>query len=110
MLGGPNGVRAWPLGEALGDEGMLARFELRHRMGPAEPYAFFDAGTVKINHSPWTDDANRRSLTGAGLGIRTNFRDWTLESSIAWRGGNPTSASEPDSSSPQVWVSLGRLF
>ncbi|MCC6200958.1 MAG: ShlB/FhaC/HecB family hemolysin secretion/activation protein [Moraxellaceae bacterium] len=43
-LGGPNGVRAYPLGEGYGDEGWLTQIEARYQMGSFVPYAFYDAG------------------------------------------------------------------
>jgi len=109
-LGGPNGVRAWPVGEALGDDGWLGQFELRYRMDAFEPYLFVDAGSVRFNHSPWTDGANSRNLSGGGLGIRWTSRDWSLDTSLAWRGGSATSTTDPGSGSPQFWLNLGRRF
>lgn len=109
-LGGPNGVRAWPAGEALGDEGWLGQFELRYRMDAFEPYLFVDAGAVRINHSPWAEGNNSRSLSGAGLGMRWVSKDWSFESSIGWRSGGGQPTTDPGAGSPQVWLSLGRRF
>lgn len=109
-LGGPHAVRAWPAGETLGDEGGLGQFELRYRMDAFEPYLFVDAGSVRINHSPWADGANSRSLSGAGLGMRWVSKDWSFEGSLGWRGSKAKPTSDPDAGAPQLWVNLGRRF
>ena len=109
-LGGPNGVRAWPAGEALGDDGWLGQFEVRYRIDAFEPYLFVDAGGVRINHSPWAEGTNTRSLAGAGLGMRWSSRDWSLEGSVGWRSGSGQPTTDPGAGSTQIWLSLGRRF
>ncbi|HEY9280730.1 MAG TPA: ShlB/FhaC/HecB family hemolysin secretion/activation protein, partial [Eoetvoesiella sp.] len=69
-LGGIDGVRAYPLGEGSGDQGVLAQVELRYNAGMFTPYAFWDTGKVKINRNPWTSGENHRSLSGGGVGVR----------------------------------------
>jgi hemolysin activation/secretion protein len=75
-LGGPYGVRAYPINEANGDEGFLTTVELRRRL----PYGlgvfgFYDLGGIVINHSPWANwqpvagEPNDYILQGAGVGI-----------------------------------------
>lgn len=77
-LGGIDGVRAYPTGEASGDEGLLARLEwarpLRQETLPGQfAYsAFFDAGHIRLNADPWPAAAATRNayeLYGAGLGL-----------------------------------------
>jgi hypothetical protein len=53
ILGGPYGVRAWPNGEAPGDQGWLAQLELRYRWGPVEPFVFYDGWRIRVNHEPF---------------------------------------------------------
>ncbi|MEG0886109.1 MAG: ShlB/FhaC/HecB family hemolysin secretion/activation protein, partial [Janthinobacterium sp.] len=48
-LGGASGVRAYPSGEATGDEGGLVQLELRYDAGAYTPYAFMDAGRITVN-------------------------------------------------------------
>ena len=110
VLGGASGVRAWPSGEATGDEGWLAQAELRYQAGWAQPYVFMDAGTVRINKNPWTSAANRRHIAGAGFGLRADNGPWHLDTALAWRtsGGQPT--TEPNASRPTVWVSVSYRF
>lgn len=113
-LGGANGVRAYPSGEGYGDEGWLAQIELRYSATLANatvsPYAFYDSGSVRINHRTWDNAENKRSVTGAGLGVRANYKDFNLDSSFAWRtfGGIPQ--SDTKQYQPMVWVNAGYKF
>ena len=106
-LGGAYGVRAYPIGEALGDRGLLVQAELRGRLDGLSPYAFVDAGTVKAVNRQWDSSAaNSRNLLGSGVGVRTSQGDWSVDASLAWRlrGGAPQ--SDPADRRPRMWVSL----
>lgn len=113
-LGGPNGVRAYPVGEGIGDEGWLAQIELRYKLGDFSPYLFHDAGGVKINAKPGsirpsvTD--NTRSVAGSGVGVRYAYDHWNADLSLAWRthGGEPT--SDTSDRRPRVWVTASYHF
>ena len=66
-IGGPNGVRAYPQGEAGGDHGVLGNVELRFRLkdyrwqiGP-----FIDYGWVRYNRNY----AYSRTLSAAGISV-----------------------------------------
>lgn len=114
-LGGVNGVRAYPSGEGYGDEGWLAQVEVRYTATLANaatlsPYAFYDSGRIRINHHPWDNAENHRSISGAGLGLRAAYKDFSADASVAWRthGGNPQSDTKHDT--PMVWVSAGYRF
>jgi hypothetical protein len=66
-LGGSNGVRAYPAGEAAGDQGILARLELRKTLGVfgnsiVEGALFADAGRVTVNKKPWDNSENAQPL------------------------------------------------
>jgi hypothetical protein len=53
-LGGINGVRAYPQGEASGDEGYRGTVELRHNVMPnVQATVFYDWGKVTINRNPF---------------------------------------------------------
>ena len=114
LLGGPNGVRAYPVGEGNGDEGWLVQLEARYRIGNAEPFVFYDAGSVRINADPGritpavTD--NTRSISGTGLGVRYNQGALSLDASLAWRthGGKPQSDTRDDN--PRLWASMAYRF
>ncbi len=108
VLGGADGVRAWPAAEAAGDDGFLAQAELRYRLGSAEPFAFFDAGSVRINHQRWDISKNQRTVAGTGVGLRWAGGPWSMQGTVGWRTGALRHApvSDPSASSPQLWVSV----
>ncbi len=106
-LGGASGVRAYPSGEATGDEGGLAQLELRYAAGAYTPYAFMDAGRITVNADPVAASDNRRSLRGSGLGLRYQQQAWSADVALAWRntGGRPMSETNSDPR-PRVWINL----
>ena len=111
-LGGPGDVRAYPTGEASGDEGVLAQLELRYNAGIYEPYVFWDVGTIKGNAKPNpTATNNKRSLSGGGVGVRFQRNAWSGDIALAWRGtgGAPQSDTSSDPS-PRVWAHLEYKF
>jgi len=79
-LGGNQGIRAYPGGEAAGDSGVVASLTLSHPMAlPAsekrlELSGFYDWGRIQVHHSgnQTIDSAtglNNYALSGAGLGL-----------------------------------------
>jgi hemolysin activation/secretion protein len=94
-LGGPNGVRAYPQGEGIGDEGYLANLELRHGLtNNLQALLFYDVGSTTVNRDVFgPPSANTRNLAGAGVGLRATVKQVQLKLSLAWRttGGLPTS-------------------
>lgn len=109
-LGGVSGVRAYPSGEAFGDEGWLTQIELRYKINAFTPYAFHDSGRIKVNHEPWASGNNHRSVSGAGIGVRMNQGAWSADASLAARthGGKPESDTEDDN--PRFWLKAGYQF
>jgi hemolysin activation/secretion protein len=75
-LGGPSGVRAYPVGEAGGDEGHLLN-------ATVEVSGFYDAGRITLNHDRYTEDVvsatgrNTYWLQGAGIGL-----NWVYASTV----------------------------
>jgi hemolysin activation/secretion protein len=110
VLGGPTGVRAYPVGEGSGDKGWLAQVELRYAMGAFNPYAFYDAGSVKVNVNPWAAGTNNRSISGGGVGMRYQAGSVSLDLALAWRneGGKPLSDTKDNN--PRAWISAGYRF
>ena len=111
-LGGASGVRAYPSGEASGDEGGLVQLELRYPLGAYAPYAFYDIGTIRTNAIPPAGTAkNMRDLSGAGMGLRYQLGSWSLDAALAWRldGGAPQADTSSDPQ-PRAWVSVGSRF
>lgn len=94
-LGGPYGVRAYPVAQSPGTQGMLATIELRQQL-PRNfmMSAFFDAGMVqqfKTNYEQLkglTNANNNYTLMGAGLGVKWNHQAWAVAASVAWKVGN----------------------
>ncbi len=109
-LGGINGVRAFPSGEGYGDSGLLAQVELHHTMGDWMPFAFFDAGSVRINQQPWATGSNQRSIAGPGLGVRYAHGAWSGGVTVAWRSNGGTPRSDAQADSPVLWANLQKRF
>ncbi len=109
-LGGPTKVRAWPNGEASGDQGGFIQLEARGRLQTVEPYVFADAGQVQAHHKPWEDAPNKRSLAGYGVGARWMFNGGSANLVVARRSSNEASRSEPASSRERVWFNLAYSF
>lgn len=116
-LGGANAVRAYPQGESNGDEGWVSTVELRHdlpttKFAPAlQAVAFYDIGSIAVNHEDYNADKNSRTISGAGLGLNaTIIQDVQLQSFVAWRtsGGNPRSDS--DDRVPRLWFQVSKRF
>lgn len=109
-LGGSNGVRAYPVSEAYGDEGWLAQIELRYNLGYFTPFAFYDAGRVTVNADPWDTSRNNRSIAGSGLGLRIAYKFFNFDASLAWRtqGGKPE--SDTADRIPRAWISTSIKF
>lgn len=118
-LGGPTGVRGYPVGEAVGDSGALLSLELRHPLtamgnlagAPVSVTAFYDVGTVNFNEQGTPGAANRVTLDSAGLGLLAGRAgSFQLSASLAWRVGTPLpSGGEPDRS-PRLWLNAQKWF
>ncbi len=113
-LGGATGVRAYPQGEGIGDEGYLATAELRHNFSDTlQATLFYDIGSVRINRMPFGAAAtNNRTLSGAGIGLNANVADFRIRASLAWRTGSEQPTSIPASAVHAVtmWVQASRGF
>ncbi|GCL62750.1 ShlB/FhaC/HecB family hemolysin secretion/activation protein [Pseudaquabacterium pictum] len=111
-LGGTAGVRAYPSGEATGDQAWLLQAELRYDAGTWAPYLFADAGEVQINTRPVrASDINRRQLAGGGVGLRWQHGRWQADAAAAWSSrGGPAQADGGHGSSPRLWVNIGHRF
>jgi hemolysin activation/secretion protein len=85
-LGGPQGIRAYPVGEATGDQGWLASFSLArpvHRT--LDGNLFLDVGGIQLNKNEFAGFnagnpglRNRYEIAGFGAGL-----DWRLGSQFA---------------------------
>jgi len=99
-LGGPYGVRAYPVAQGGGSQGGLATIELRRQLPQNLVLSsFFDAGIVQqyknnmIAYNTFKGESNANntySLMGAGLGLKWSYKRWDVNGSVAWMvGKNP---------------------
>jgi hemolysin activation/secretion protein len=118
-LGGPYGVRAYPVAQSGGSQGGLFTLELRHKLQEKFTVStFFDAGVVqqyKNMYPNWqgaTNANNTYSLMGAGVGAKWDYEGWNIVASVAWKvGQNPlyNQAGQPvntdgTTTQPRGWI------
>jgi hemolysin activation/secretion protein len=78
--------------------------------GSLQLAAFIDTGEVKLNEEPFTAGANRRRLSGGGVGfIWGKAEDFTLRLSLAHRIGNERATAGTDSQS-RAWLQAIKYF
>jgi hemolysin activation/secretion protein len=117
-LGGAYGVRAYPEGEAYGDQGYLLTAEARLRLtrlsemtgSQLQASVFVDNGSVTINKRPWAAGDNHRNLSAAGVGLSwADSHNLLVKVSYAWGLGDERALSAPDRSG-RVWVQVSKFF
>ena len=118
QLGGAYGVRAYPEGEAYGDQGYILSAEARLRLatlserlhGQLQAFAFVDHGQITLNKSPWFAGDNDRTLSAAGLGLAyADARNFAIKVAYAFRLGDERATSAPDRSG-RLWVQVSKFF
>jgi hemolysin activation/secretion protein len=110
-LGGYYGVRAYPLGEGVGDKGWFTQLEVRYAMGTVTPFLFYDFGDSTVNAKPWDANANAtRKVSSPGVGVRSLYGAWSLDATLAWRGTGGPSTSDDVDRNPRLFFMLGRRF
>jgi hemolysin activation/secretion protein len=112
-LGGPTSIRAYPTGEASGDEGYRGTLELRHALAQSvQGSVFYDFGSVRVNKTPFAATANNRHLAGAGFGASAVWNKVQGKASLAWRtsGGAPVSIPASAAKSPTLWLQASVEF
>lgn len=87
ILGGPTGIRSYPVGEGSGDEGHAFTLELRYdtplpkSYGSLQLVGFGDAGTITLNKKLWNNAVNTATgknsywLGGAGIGLNYSYKN-----------------------------------
>ena len=108
-LGGARGVRAYPQGEASGDEGIQGTMELRcHTKCPGLTLStYLDAGHVHTVRS----DSGGQTLKGWGLGLTyTKPDNWFARLDYARRIGTGENLSSDARSRQRLWFLLGKIF
>ena len=118
-LGGPNGVRAYPVGEANGDSGNLISGELRYLVpgfkvleGDVNVFTFYDWGQVYINEKPRpADTQNKRSISGYGIGGSLGREgEFIFRASASWRAEHEGPQADTASRDPRVWIQAVKWF
>jgi hemolysin activation/secretion protein len=117
-LGGAYGVRAYPEGEAYGDQGYVATVEARLMLsrwaaalpGQLQLIGFVDVGEVEYSKDPWFAGSNHASRSGFGAGL-TWFgpHDLALKASYARKLGDAVTTSGPDRDG-RAWFHISKLF
>jgi hemolysin activation/secretion protein len=109
VLGGMYGVRAYPQGEGVGDEGWLASVELRQSFTAGlQGSVFYDHGHIDYNHHAFAPTTNETTLKGYGLELALRYQLYELKATVAWRNGQ-VAQSAPDHN-PRFWLSARRVF
>lgn len=116
-LGGPNGVRGYPLFEATGDEGHIITGELRYELPhytdwfpDTTVFGFIDAGWAKLNRTaPADTPVNDRHLRSYGLGFNiAQPEQFLVRGVLAWHDGDKPLADEDDN--PRFWFTVSKQF
>jgi hemolysin activation/secretion protein len=117
-LGGSEGVRAYPEGEAYVDEGYVLNLEGRLALqqlsavtrGQVQLVGFVDTGTGQTNRNDWDVGPNRRTLTGGGAGVNYFAGSrFALKAYYARKIGAAVATSAPDRDG-RFWVSAATYF
>ena len=127
-LGGPSGVRAYPINEGTGDNGLIANVELHRPVTQGwarslDLYAFVDGGLVCQHAQRWegwdagADMDNVYPLFGAGVGANYTLPgnigiSLTAAVPIGSNRGSAQSGRNQDGSktNPSVWLTATKTF
>ena len=116
-VGGITGVRAYPPGEAAGDDVHLLQAELRYAAGiwrnaQLSPLLFLDYARSRTNHQVWEGFSGRnvRSLYDAGVGAEwANPGIWFIRGWYAHKLSNEVATADRDRAF-RLWFQVGMLF
>ena len=122
-LGGPQGVRGYPVGEGIGDDGVLANIEFRYRT-PFEllkeavtVIVFYDYGQVKRDHVRSdtvlnkSAAANNVTLDSIGVGAQIGKEGRFIGSlGLATRVSNILPSTGDPDARPRLWASVQYWF
>ena len=117
-LGGPAGVRAYPVSEGSGDQAIIATVEIRHNFNDQlQGIAFYDHGQVRQHRFEYRDEPDRSpntyELKGLGLGVTYSLSSRAqLRATLATKvGSNPIRTSEGNdgdgtNDQTRLWLNL----
>lgn len=123
-LGGPAGVRAYPQGEAAGDEGLLLNLEMRREVSRGFEFSgFFDYGQIRLHRNEWagwqganTRIGNRYGLSGVGVALKYSSNAVQIRATVAQPlGSNPgrdvhDNDSDGSHSHTRAWLTATAYF
>ena len=119
-LGGPHGVRAYPVGEANGDSGMLVTGEARYIVpgwkvfeGDVQVWGHYDWGQVDIREKPLVGDTtpNFRRLAGYGFGSSLGREgEFIVRGSLSWRADDDQPQTDSKKREPRIWIQSVKWF
>ena len=108
-LGGAQGVRAYPQGEASGDQGILGTAELRYHT-PVRGLTlscYLDGGEVRLQKS----GTGTTSLMGWGIGVSySKPNSWFARLDYARRIGGDANLSDAAKAKDRTWFILGKIW
>jgi hemolysin activation/secretion protein len=120
-LGGPNGVRGYPVGEGIGDAGALMSLEYRYQLpaaislakAPVSLLTFYDYGYVRFNQNgPSLPGAkNSVALSSVGVGAMVGkVGSFLIKTHVAWRTNENLPSTGDADRSPRAWLSAQTWF
>jgi hemolysin activation/secretion protein len=81
-----------------------------HPLAQVHLVAFIDVGTLRADHQAWSTSAQRRELSGAGVGLYwTQARNFSVKSFYARKLGHEKPLSAPDQDG-RFWVQAVKYF
>ncbi|WNO07825.1 ShlB/FhaC/HecB family hemolysin secretion/activation protein [Teredinibacter sp. KSP-S5-2] len=117
-LGGPNGIRAYPVLEATGDTGAIFTFELRYQFDDSILLTgFLEAGEV-VQKQTQVQAEDSHSLNGLGMSLAwTHSSNFSATIDIARRIGNnplkdPVTGNDSNGSKTlwPIWIRVSKKF
>lgn len=117
-LGGAYNVRAYPEGEAFGDQGYVATVEARLMLdaftrglpGQFQAIGFVDTGHVQYAANKWFPGRNHTQRSGYGVGLAWLApHEFTLRGTYARKIGDVAATSAPDRDG-QFWFQVAKTF
>mgnify|MGYP001573944035 CR=1 FL=1 len=124
-LGGANGVRAYPIGEAPGDSALLLQAEVQQLINKNMVFSVFaDAGWVELNNTLWSGWQSGNStlenqywIKGAGISINGSIeKDMPFKAvwahTIGGNSGRDSNGNNADGyqDKQQLWLELSSRF
>lgn len=118
-LGGPAGVRGYPVGEGLGDSGHLIALEARYQLRgpfssvnwPVSATTFYDSGSVRHAQAPAAGVPTGTRLSSVGFGLLAGQPGrGVVQAMLAWRTSDGLPVTGDPDRRPRWWLSAQQWF